>query len=69
MFSCYVSYHLFGFILDPVLCGIFVEFQFLETLKIVLPSRRNANFHKIDVFALSPKIDKNNPSKVRPKII
>ena len=24
----------------------------------MLPSRRNANFHKIDVFALSPK---NNP--------
>ena len=56
MFSCYVSYHFFVFILDPFFCSFFVDFQLLETLKIVLPSRRNANFYKIDVFAFQSKI-------------
>ena len=56
MFSCYVSHRFFVFILDPLFCGFFVDFQFLETLKIVLPSRRNANFYKIDVFAFQSNI-------------
>ena len=69
MFSCYVSHRFFVFILDPLFCGLFVDFQLLETLKIVLPSRRNANFYKIDVFALSPKIDQKNVEIWRPKSI
>ena len=35
----------------------FVNFWFFKPLKIMLPSRRNANFCKIDVFALSSKVD------------
>ena len=39
-------------------CWNFVNFWSFETLKIVLPSKRNANFHKIHVFASRPKIDR-----------
>ena len=35
----------------------FLFFSMLETLKIVLPCRRENYFYKIDVFASSPKID------------
>ena len=35
----------------------FVDFSSLESLIFVLPSRRNAKIHKIDVFVLSAEID------------
>ena len=38
----------------------FIDFSKLESLKIVLPPRRNAYFCKIDVFALNPKNDQKN---------
>ena len=38
----------------------FIDFSKLESLKIVLPPRRNAYFCKIDVFALNQKKDKKN---------
>ena len=40
-----------------IFCWFFVDFKSLETLKIVLPCRREHYFYKIDVFASSPKID------------
>ena len=43
----------FGFIFF----GFFVDFLSLESLKIVLPPRRELNFYKIGVFVLSSKID------------
>ena len=56
MLSCNVSYHFFGLHFGSFFGSFFVDFQLLETLKIVLPSRRNANFCKIDVFAFQSKI-------------
>ena len=38
----------------------FIDFSKLESLKIVLPPKRNAYFCKIDVFALSQKNDQKN---------
>ena len=35
--------------------GFFIDFWKLESLKIVLPPKRNAYFCKIDVFALNQK--------------
>ena len=40
-----------------IFCRFFVYFKSFETLKIVLPCRREHYFYKIDVFASSPKID------------
>ena len=40
-----------------IFCWFFADFKSLETLKIVLPCRREHYFYKIDVFASSPKID------------
>ena len=40
--------------------GLFIDFWKLESLKIVLPPKRNAYFCKIDVFALSQKNDQKN---------
>ena len=43
-----------------VFYGLFIDFWKLESLKIVLPLKRNAYFCKIDVFALSKKNDQKN---------
>ena len=50
-------YHFFVLILHRFFVDFLVDFKSLETLKIVLPCRREHYFYKIDVFASNPKID------------
>ena len=47
----------FGLFFELIFLGFFVDFLSLESLKIVLPPRRELNFYKIGVFVLSSKID------------
>ena len=81
-FSCFWKsagedmYHFFVLILHRCFVDFFVDFKSLETLKIVLPCRREHYFYKIDVFASSPKIDKKtskfgfrNPRKFEKKTL
>ena len=62
-FSCFWKsagedmHHFFVLILQRFFVDFFADFKSLETLKIVLPCRREHYFYKIDVFASSPKID------------
>ena len=53
------------FLLFSVLFLVF--FLTLETLKIVLPSRQELEFYKINVFALSSKTDQKDIDFQSPK--
>ena len=49
--------------------GFFVKLQCLETLKIVLPSRRELNFYKIAFFENQAKNNRKKPPKILPKTL
>ena len=56
----FFSMFLFECVLASILGGFLEVFWRVEPLKIVLPSRRNANSHKIDVFRKSSKKVRKN---------